>query len=296
MIGGLSPLVRLRDFNFGRMRVLLAGGVYLKAPAGTYTLETEDYESYVMKHSGASYSLKSQGGSYGYPVLLGIGQYMSEPVIPLDGSGHEVPIDPSSWDDSWEDLSTQKSQYIEGDHYKWPLESVSFVSNLTVYKLHDVFSPMTNTELAYSFGNYVAVYQYRVNSDRAEYVEIWRSASGVNLTHRRDGSRLLVVEAKKLRLTYNPLPDVLANLEHFGQRLEVWLETEISGGSREWRRLFRSAPAAQVSIGPLQDAGFVDEDGYIVRMPEAGAALPVYGRNALGPYSKIDQFNPSRAS
>lgn len=96
-------------------------------------------------------------------------------------------------------------------------------------------------------------------------------------------------------VVYNPLPDVLANLDHFGQRLEVWRETEISGGSREWTRLFLSAPAAQVSIGPLQDAGFVDEDGYIVRMPESGW-LPVFGRNALGRYSKIDQFNPSRAS
>lgn len=94
---------------------------------------------------------------------------------------------------------------------------------------------------------------------------------------------------------YDPLPDVLANLDHLGQRLDVWLETEISGGSREWRRLFRSAPAAQVSIGPLQDAGYVDEEGYIVRMPESGS-LPVFGRNALGSYSQIDQFNPSRVS
>lgn len=296
MIGGLSPLVRLRDFNFGRMRVLLAGGVYLKAPAGTYTLETEDYESYVMKHSGASYSLKSQGGSYRYPVLLGMGKTLFNPVIPPDGSGYEVPIDLTSWDDSWEDLSTQESQYIEGDHYKWPLESVSFVSNLTVYKLHEVYSAMTNNDYPASHGNYVAVYrQHGPTSNLIEHEEVWRSASGVNLNYRMDGSRLLVVEAKKLRLTYNPLPDVLANLDHFGQRLEVWLETELSGGSREWRRLFRSAPAAQVSIGPLQDAGYVDEEGYIVRMPESGW-LPVFGRNALGRYSKIDQFNPSRAS
>lgn len=84
------------------------------------------------------------------------------------------------------------------------------------------------------------------------------------------------------------MPDVLANLDHFGQRLEVWREVETSGGSREYTRLFRSNPAAQVSIAPLQEAGWVDEKGYIVNLPEQG--LPVFGRNALGPFSPIDTY------
>lgn len=288
MIGGLSPLVRLRDFSFGRMRVLLAGGAFLRSPGGTYRLETQDYLTYQMVHSVSSYSLKNHGGSYGAPFDFGIGARPDAPVIPLAGPGQEFFIEPRFWEGSWEPLSTPASAFIEGDYYAWPFETVSFVSNITVYKLHDVFEPFTSDWIVQSTGAVVVVSRV---VDGA-WQEIWRSASGVNLSTRRQGSQLLVVEAKKLRLTYDPLPDVLANLDHFGDRLEVWMETEMSGGSREWRRLFRSAPAAQISIAALQSAGLVDGDGYVTQLDSAGQ-LPVYGRNALGPFSVVDTFRPA---
>ncbi|MDP3926149.1 MAG: hypothetical protein U1E02_45060 [Hydrogenophaga sp.] len=293
MIGGLSPLVRLRDFSFGRMRVGLAGGVWIKNPTSGLTYQTEDYETYKVVFSSGLYSLNSQGGSYLYPIDFYPGKSLIPPFAPEPVYSSNV--DAASWKANFEDFSTEPNPYLTGDVTLWPLVPVSFVastanfaSSITVYKLHDVFEPFTSDMGVYPIGAVVVVSRV-VDGARQE---IWRTAPGVNLSTRQEGGRLLVLEAKKLRLTYDPLPDVLAHLDHFGERLEVWMETEMSGGSRVWRRLFRSAPAAQVSIAALQSAGLVDGDGYVTQLDSAGQ-LPVYGRNALGPFSVVDTFRPA---
>lgn len=221
VIRGLSPLVRLRDFSFWRMKVRVTGGFAFFAQRnvfpGRYSWHSAKYSDARM-YSGMHEVLLPEVFNGFLEIGPGNPAYISniQPIACVVNSHGDVSL---------------------------------FASPLT-----DPFS-------------------------RVYAVSIDTSVSMITL----------------VSLLYDPLPDVLSRLDWFGQRLEVWLETEISGGSREWRRLFRSKPAAQVSIVPLQDAGFVDEDGYIVRMPESGW-LPVFGRNALGPYSQIDQFNPSQSS
>ncbi len=222
VIRGLSPLVRIKDFRFGRLQVRVQSDLRLRVKLNIFDNTTTSMEFILFT------------SSYGeLKRIISLNMYEGFVVSYSDG-------------------------------------------------LNNIVFPEYSLTKYYSYNNYT--HQY-ISPYDVYYRPFWSF-------YLKEVSQALAVPVKQ----YDPLPDVLANLKHFGQRLEVWLETEISGGSREWRRLFRSAPAAQVSIGPLQDAGYVDEEGYIVRMPEAGAALPVYGRNALGPYSKIDQFNPSRAS
>lgn len=229
VIRGLSPLVRLRDFSFGRMKVRAVGG---------YAFSIKTLEALLLSNT---------------PEFTHIWHRYGEGE--LTGGGFRLPLAL--------ELEFNETYGIGWIRDKGP-------------KVVDEYGRIT---LINSVGSGLILPIFsKIHLVTSLY------APGQDRENQKVGGVL-----------YDPLPDVLANLDHFGQRLEVWLETELSGGSREWRRLFRSAPAAQVSIGPLQDAGYVDEEGYIVRMPESGW-LPVFGRNALGPYSQIDQFNPSRAS
>lgn len=231
VIRGLSPLVRLRNFSFGRMKVRVVGGYSVDImPLSRSDILVIDYGDHVGSSSTSQY-----GGAS------------------ISGGGLELPL------------------------------ALAFEVIVLLQSHHPQYTWYTGTE--------TCVVDAAGGVSRGfEPIPLFSKLHSCGVIIQSVGWPAVVSPGGVL---YDPLPDVLANLEHFGRRLEVWLETELSGGSREWLRLFRSAPAAQVSIGPLQDAGFVDEDGYIVRMPEAGAALPVYGRNALGPYSKIDQFNPA---
>ena len=255
VIRGLSPLVRLRDFSFWRMKVRVTGGALCHVP---YDFGSSDFD-YLDGRVFAT-------GPYGNQIFAGSiyppPAFFRVTIYTIDFSFERTVV-----------FSSPLFLHIGGTHSgPWVGGPFPFVAAVNPGD-DDAVLVVRGLSLSIPFG--------KLHSG------VVTGAVGYG-----DGVSLLFTPGP---VFYDPLPDVLANLDHFGQRLEVWLETELSGGSREWRRLFRSAPAAQVSIGPLQDAGYVDEEGYIVRMPESGW-LPVFGRNALGPYSQIDQFNPSRAS
>lgn len=253
VIRGLSPLVRLRDFSFWRMKVRVTGGALCHVH---YDFGSSDFDYF----DGRVFAT----GPYGNQIFAGSiyppPAFFRVTIYTIDFSFERTVV-----------FSSPLFLHIGGTHSgPWVGGPFPFVAAVNPGD-DDAVLVVRGLSLSIPFG---------------------KLHSGVVTGAVGYGDRVSLLFTPG-PVFYDPLPDVLANLDHFGQRLEVWRETEISGGSREWTRLFLSAPAAQVSIGPLQDAGFVDEDGYIVRMPEAGAALPVYGRNALGPYSQIDQFNPA---
>ena len=228
MIGGLSPLVRLRDFSFGRMWVRVVGGYQFSMKQLSYIVHSNTVEFF---HSTRQFGDAS-----------------------LTGGGFRLPLPL--------EIELTSMQGGSGEWYRYDEEIV----------------------LVDEYGDLASRYSWTLNE------------LPIFTTLRRQISRLLELSEPRVlslgSVLYDPLPDVLAHLDHFGERLEVWLETEMSGGSREWRRLFRSAPAAQVSIAALQDAGYVDGDGYVTQLDSAGQ-LPVYGRNALGPFSVVDTFRPA---
>lgn len=91
---------------------------------------------------------------------------------------------------------------------------------------------------------------------------------------------------------YDTLPDVLANLEVFGQRVEVWEAHPSKNGYIESKKIWTSQPAAQISISHMYETGWIDQNRYIRRYNSEGA-FPIFGRSAINGYLKIDEFIPS---